>query len=101
MDLQLRGRRALVTGASKGIGLAVVEALAAECVDVVAGARSARSDMNAHAGPAIHAVDVDLSASDGPDRLTAAAADTLGGQDILVNNVGGVRPRTGGFPRHQ
>jgi NAD(P)-dependent dehydrogenase (short-subunit alcohol dehydrogenase family) len=42
-------------------------------------------------------VQVDLATPDGPARLVDAAVSAFGGLDILVNNVGGVRPRTGGF----
>ncbi|GAA3208521.1 oxidoreductase [Dactylosporangium siamense] len=91
MDLHLSGKTAVVTGASKGIGLAVVEALVGEGVNVVAGARSATPASGALA------VEVDLSTPDGPARLIDAAVSAFGGLDILVNNVGAVRPRTGGF----
>ena len=70
MDLELRGKVAVVTGASKGIGLAVTKALADEGVRVVAGARSTGGDLS---------------------RLAE------GGLDILVNNVGVVSLRLGGF----
>jgi NAD(P)-dependent dehydrogenase (short-subunit alcohol dehydrogenase family) len=94
MDLGLSGRTAVVTGASKGIGLAITRALVDEGVTVVAGARTAPSGL----GDRVVPVAVDLSTPDGPARLVAAAYDAFGGGlDILVNNVGAVRPRTGGF----
>ena len=94
MDLGLSGRTAVVTGASKGIGLAITRALVDEGVIVVAGARTAPAEL----GDRIIPVAVDLSTSDGPGRLVDAARDAFGGVlDILVNNVGAVRPRTGGF----
>jgi NAD(P)-dependent dehydrogenase (short-subunit alcohol dehydrogenase family) len=94
MDLQLAGKVAVVTGASKGIGLAVTRALVAEGVRVVAGARS----VGALAELAdVHPVAVDLTAPGDPARLVAEAVATFGGVDILVNNVGAVRPRTDGF----
>ncbi|MFI2617783.1 SDR family NAD(P)-dependent oxidoreductase [Streptomyces sp. NPDC018584] len=86
MDLQLNGKTALVTGASRGIGLAVVRALSAEGVRVVAAARTAAPEL--HAAGA-HAVAVDLSDPAGAERLVADATAELGGIDILVNNVGG------------
>jgi NAD(P)-dependent dehydrogenase (short-subunit alcohol dehydrogenase family) len=94
MDLGLAGKVAVVTGASKGIGLAVVRALDAEGAKVVAGARST-GGLAALGG--VHPVAVDLAAADGPKRLVDEAVATFGGIDVLVNNVGAVRPRLGGF----
>ena len=93
MHLELTGKVAVVTGASKGIGLAVTSALAAEGVRVAAGARTS----GALAGLEVHAVPVDLAAADGPARLIDEAVSTFGGLDILVNNVGSVHPHLGGF----
>src|SRR6476469_4729371 len=94
MDLNLTGKVAVVTGASKGIGLAVATALAAEGVLVVAGARN----VNALAGiTGVHPVAVDLTSADGPASLISEAVATFGGLDILVNNIGGVTPHLGGF----
>ena len=94
MDLELAGKVAVVTGASKGIGLAVTRALVAEGVRVAAGARSpgALADLDG-----VHPVAVDLTAPDDPARLVAEAVAAFGGIDILVNNVGAVRPRLDGF----
>jgi NAD(P)-dependent dehydrogenase (short-subunit alcohol dehydrogenase family) len=98
MDLHLTGKVAVVTGASKGIGLAVAEALAEEGVRVVAGAREITDDLSQLAVRfKAHPVSVDLSTPDGPARLVDEAVSTFGGLDILVNNVGAVRPRLGGF----
>jgi NAD(P)-dependent dehydrogenase (short-subunit alcohol dehydrogenase family) len=94
MDLRLSGKTAVVTGASKGIGLAITAALAAEGVTVWAGARHVTSELaDLAAGGQVRPIAVDLAAVDGPARLVAAA----GAVDILINNVGGVHPRTGGF----
>jgi NAD(P)-dependent dehydrogenase (short-subunit alcohol dehydrogenase family) len=95
MDLGLSGRTAIVTGASRGIGLAVVRGLVAEGVHVTAGARksSAELDELAAAGTA-RVVEVDLAEPGGPARLVAAAGDRI---DILVNNVGAAPARPGGF----
>ena len=98
MDLHLRGRTAVVTGGAKGIGLAITQALAGEGVNVVTGSRSTSKELvelAEHA--AVHPVEVDLTTPDGPQRLIGEAIATYGGVDILVNNVGAVRPRTGGF----
>jgi NAD(P)-dependent dehydrogenase (short-subunit alcohol dehydrogenase family) len=98
MDLHLAGKVAVVTGASKGIGLAVVQALADEGVRVVAGARQPADELVALAESGqVRQVSVDLSTPDGPARLVAEAISAYGGLDILVNNVGAVRPRLGGF----
>jgi NAD(P)-dependent dehydrogenase (short-subunit alcohol dehydrogenase family) len=98
MELQLSGKVAVVTGASKGIGLAVAAALAGEGVSVVAGARTAGPELTGLAERAgVRIVQVDLSTADGPARLVDAAVAAFGGLDVLVNNVGAVQPRTGGF----
>jgi NAD(P)-dependent dehydrogenase (short-subunit alcohol dehydrogenase family) len=97
MDLELAGRVALVTGASKGIGLAVTQALIAEGARVVAGARSITDELVALAeGGNLLAVSVDLSTPEGPAELTARAQE-FGDVSIVVNNVGAVIPRTTGF----
>jgi NAD(P)-dependent dehydrogenase (short-subunit alcohol dehydrogenase family) len=94
MDLGLSGRRALVTGASRGIGLAVVRGLVAEGAEVVASARTQGDDLAALAG--VEFVAADLASPEGPAELVAAAR--AGGPiDILVNNAGAVTPRLAGF----
>ena len=70
MDLHLTGKIAVVTGASKGIGLAVVNALVAEGAVVVAGARSTAS-LDGIEG--VTAVAVDLASPEGPASLVARA----------------------------
>jgi NAD(P)-dependent dehydrogenase (short-subunit alcohol dehydrogenase family) len=93
MDMHLAGKQVVVTGASKGIGLAIVEALLEEGAAVVAAAR------HVDGLPAeVRGVAVDLSTTDGARDLVAAAGEIFdGGLDVLVNNVGAVRPRLGGF----
>ncbi|MBB4661296.1 SDR family NAD(P)-dependent oxidoreductase [Conexibacter arvalis] len=86
MDLELAGKTAVVTGASRGIGLAVAQALAAEGARVVAGARTSSPEL---AAVAATVVPVDLAAAGGPERLVATALDAHGAIDLLVNNVGG------------
>jgi NAD(P)-dependent dehydrogenase (short-subunit alcohol dehydrogenase family) len=98
MDLQLTGKVAVVTGASKGIGLAIVRALAAEGVSVVAGALRGSSELDAlTAESEVHPVQVDLSTPAGPAALIGRAVELFGGIDVVVNNVGAVRPRLEGF----
>jgi NAD(P)-dependent dehydrogenase (short-subunit alcohol dehydrogenase family) len=94
MDLGLEGRVAVVTGASKGIGLAVTRTLAAEGASVVAGARTVATLEGLER---VRPVAVDLAAPAGPAALVERAVDEHGRVDILVNNVGGVRLRLDGF----
>jgi len=94
MELDLKGKRAVVTGASRGIGLAIVQALAAEGVDVVGGARTISAELST---AATSTIEVDLTTPDGPAALVAHAESVLGGVDILVNNVGGRTVSAEGF----
>jgi NAD(P)-dependent dehydrogenase (short-subunit alcohol dehydrogenase family) len=94
MDLNLDGKVAVVTGAGKGIGLAVTKALAAEGARVVAGSRTTGS-LDGLKG--VTPVAVDLSARDGAAQLVRLAIEEHGRLDVLVNNVGAVRMRTQGF----
>ena len=97
MDLHLTDRVAVVTGASKGIGLAVTRALVSEGVRVVAGARTVTDALvDLSDTGQVLAVAIDLSEADAPARLVARASH-FGGLDIVVNNVGAVTPRTAGF----
>ena len=92
MELGLRGRKALVTGASKGIGLACAEVLAEEGCDVALVARTAadletaRAAIAAKHNVAVRIFALDLSLSGNVDRLAAECADI----DILVNNAGAI-----------
>jgi NAD(P)-dependent dehydrogenase (short-subunit alcohol dehydrogenase family) len=86
MDLGLKDRRVVVTGAGSGIGLAVTEILVAE------GARVVAADLETSAlitlGEPVIAVTADLGSPNGPQEVVDRAVDELGGLDILVNNVG-------------
>jgi NAD(P)-dependent dehydrogenase (short-subunit alcohol dehydrogenase family) len=95
MDLRMNGQTAVVTGASRGIGLAVTRGLVAEGVHVIAGSLKSSADLDelAVAGT-IRVVEVDLAEPAGPSSLITAAGDRI---DILVNNVGAAPPRMSGF----
>jgi len=92
MDLGLRGRKALVTGASKGIGRACAEILAEEGCDVVLVSRTAadldkvRAKIAGEHNVAVRYYALDLSDSKSVDKLAAECADT----DLLVNNAGAI-----------
>lgn len=90
MDLQLKGRRVLVTGASKGIGLATARAFAAEGCDLRLTARSAEALGAAQADiRARHGVDVQVYATDlGRSENIREVAERFGDVDILINNAG-------------
>jgi NAD(P)-dependent dehydrogenase (short-subunit alcohol dehydrogenase family) len=94
MDLELTDKVAVVTGANKGIGLAITNALRAEGAYVVAGSLSTE---NLDALDRVTAVAVNLLADDGPALLVRKAIDEYGRLDVLVNNVGAVRIRVDGF----
>ncbi|GIL24835.1 SDR family oxidoreductase [Actinocatenispora comari] len=86
MELALTGKTAVVTGASRGIGLAVVEALADEGVRVLGAARTVTPELTKYAAATVA---VDLSTREGATSVVDAALAEFGGIDILVNNVGG------------
>ncbi len=94
MDLQLTDKVAVVTGANKGIGLAITKALVAEGANIVAGSLSTE---NLDGLDRVTAVAVNLLAQDGPALLVQKAIDEYGRLDVLVNNVGAVRIRVDGF----
>jgi len=98
-DAGLAGRTVVVTGAGRGIGLAVVEAFLAAGSRVVAGSRERTDALDRHVkqGAELTVVELDLATPDGPAALVAEAVALHGGVDVLVNNVGAVRPRVDGF----
>lgn len=95
MDLQLAGKRALITASSRGLGLGVAEALASEGVNVFLCGRSgdllakAVEVINGRGKGRAHFAVVDLAQADAATTCHRQAVEALGGIDILVNNTGG------------
>ena len=95
MDLQLAGKVAAVTGSSRGLGYASARALAAEGCSVAISARGAERleaaaaelRSSAQHGASICPVQADVSTSDGATQFIETTVKTLGGLDILINNV--------------
>ncbi|NVJ18366.1 SDR family oxidoreductase [Myxococcus sp. AM010] len=91
-DLELEGRRALVTGGTKGVGAAVVAALVEAGVRVVATARTVPSDTQD-----VHYVSADVTTATGCAEVARQSIAHLGGIDILVHVLGGSSAPGGGF----
>src|SRR4029079_11760107 len=95
MDLQLKGKVALIAGASKGLGYAVAHALAQEGAMVSISSRDESSIVAAAArieretGSKVLAMPVDVRSADAIQRWVTAAADTFGGIDAMMTNSGG------------
>jgi NAD(P)-dependent dehydrogenase (short-subunit alcohol dehydrogenase family) len=93
MDLQLAGKRALITGGSRGIGLAIAKVLAQEGVRVVIAARDlgrldeAAANLAKETGAEVHGLSVDTGDDASVKALVEGAVALLGGLDILVNNA--------------
>lgn len=91
MDLELKGKRVLITGASKGIGLAVAHAFAKEGADVVLVARTAADLEVAREAVRSHGVNVDVLAMDvAKERSARELADRFADIDVLINNAGAI-----------
>jgi NAD(P)-dependent dehydrogenase (short-subunit alcohol dehydrogenase family) len=99
VDLGLAGKKALVTGASKGLGRAIAEELAREGADLAICARReeelmAVADQLRVSGRAVHAQVADVTVPKDIEAFVAQTVEHLGGIDILVNNAGAARPGT-------
>ncbi len=99
MELGLRGRRAIVTGASKGLGRAIARELAGEGVHLGICSRdeaeiTAVAEEVRRAGVTVHAQVADVTDAEQIHDLVGRSVEALGGLDILVNNAGRARPGT-------
>lgn len=98
MDLQLKGKTALVTGASQGIGRAIAKGLAAEGVKLCIAARRRElldqlaGEIAAAGGQPPQIASVDIMEENAPKKLAQQALKGLGQIDILINCAGGSRP---------
>ncbi|MBT1702612.1 SDR family oxidoreductase [Chryseosolibacter indicus] len=88
----LQGKRALVTGGTKGIGKAIADQLAQAGAQVIVSARNYPVDTLAH-----HFIAADLTRPDHVSKLEQEINEKFGGIDILINNVGGLTTPSGGF----
>jgi NAD(P)-dependent dehydrogenase (short-subunit alcohol dehydrogenase family) len=91
MDLELQDRVAVVTAASKGIGLAITRTLVEEGARVVACSRRGSPELDALDGELVH-VPADLMDPAAPAEVVARAVERFGRVDVLVNNAGGPPP---------
>jgi 3-oxoacyl-[acyl-carrier protein] reductase len=95
MDLGLQGRSVIVTGASRGIGLAIAEGFAAEgavltiCARGIEGLEAAHDSIAArYPDAAVQAVEADVTSAEDCERVVQAAVEAHGGLHALVNNAG-------------
>lgn len=92
VNKDLQGKRALVTGGTKGIGKAIAAELAAAGAQVIISARNTPDEKTEH-----HFIAADLTNADDVAKLTTEINEKFGGIDILINNVGGLTTPGGGF----
>jgi len=96
MDLALENKVAIVTGSSRGLGLACARALVDEGCRVTVCARGADrlADAASELGPSAFPIVADVSTPEGIERVVSSTVEKFGGLDILVNNVGLARGAT-------
>ncbi len=100
MDLKLKGKRAIITGASRGLGFAVASTLADEGTDIILNARDesalikAAATIRERSGVKVIPVAGDITEPSTPPLLAEAAYSQLGGLDLLLTNAGGPPPGT-------
>lgn len=98
MDLQLAGKKALVTGASRGLGYAIAQCLASEGASVVINSRSADTlpaaaqALSLHPGAKAFGLAGDVTQPETAMELVKRSAELLDGLDLLVTNAGGPPP---------
>jgi NAD(P)-dependent dehydrogenase (short-subunit alcohol dehydrogenase family) len=103
LDLELKGKRAVVSGGSRGIGKAIARELAREGCSVVLGARTkqtlddAAAEISRDTGAKVVGISVDTTDVDSIKSFMKLAGDTLGGVDILVNSAARVGGAAGGI----
>ena len=101
MDLGLTGRRAIITGGSKGLGFATAASLIDEHTAVAFCARNAsevaeaQAALNSRGGGTAYGFVVDVTNPEQIQKFVDDAANALGGVDIVINNAGGAHPGTG------
>src|ERR1700742_4074663 len=94
MDLQLKGKTALITGGSEGIGRAIAEVLTKEGVDVAICARrkepldAVAAELSKATGRKVVAIAADLTKDADAANFVKKAAEALGRVDIMINNAG-------------
>lgn len=95
MDLGLQGKRALIAGASRGLGFATAQVLAAEGVRLALNSRNESKLRPAAQSLGAAALPLDVTAPGSAEALISATVEALGGLDILITNAGG--PPAGAF----
>jgi 3-oxoacyl-[acyl-carrier protein] reductase len=101
MDLGLEGKKALITGSSRGLGYATALGLSSEGCQVTINSRNreklrdSKRKLSLQTGFEVHSISADLKNAESPARVVSEAADMMGGLDILVTNTGG--PPSGPF----